>query len=1773
MSKSSIHVGLGSIRVGDSETRELKNFDGGTDVLDAAVNSVIASRRAVNTTEIILGAMPLFRRHSKMRYDKDSRYLGNAFHEAGQFAYWCKPHSYTDPLPQYSNRRQGQTTNVQVPVDNDGLARVTALGAVYGGIDKDNIDLPDSGALPLNRYGLQHIYSWMDIPGITIGSAFLHQADVPNSRYFYVDSGDNALSQGAVEFGGHVDYPSARLNHHIYQVYITKSGGTGTATGTSGTDGGPTDADTFHSAGYTFLAGDIGKFIKVTDGKGEVDEGVYEILAITGGDADTDASTVKQPFNTFSVVNVVWEMITGPIAEYFWRRRPYSKYDRPSRGLSSTYGSVPVYNTINEIRGTADIANRSATAIVNDGAGNYWCLNAYMNGQSMDTSMWPKALYRYTQMSPQGFDPTYEDDDITDMPAGITYWRDMNVDADHFIWVAWHGAPDAPDADKRLAKIHPYPGAPADARYPEAVGTYEAQAGADDATGLCSDDPIGVLCDYENSVTWIFHDTGARLGTDQDDGGISYTPDAGTTWKRLHRLHTVTGADTFDVAGTALTRNTGSVDMTTVFAAGDWVRIGSDTYSHEIASVDSATAMTLSTAHGGATAETMQKGALAADEAVAHYGPWSGTPASHNVSTQARCVCDFDRDGNIYWLASGRTLICKWSPTDGRVYRVLESELPSDGHAFGGGQLRSLVVSRLPQFANLGTSELDENIWIASVADGVARIPKANFEFVDNSAAIDGAFADAGGGKVIVTSTGHGLKNDCEIQISGTTNYNGFYTISSVATDTFEIVSAYTAEGAAGTWAIVVTKYHDGVADNWPLTVDIASTTDVNGAMDTVVDETSGQIYLLSAYTTGEVPMWCVTMQGSDVGLMPTRSAYSTPSGDGSTRSERCYAWQPALAQHFGRDGTSQGLMTGIYYDDHNHIGVMLHHGPWTCLGWDGSTWEIMLGNQHDVDLDFDQDDGFPGPHMHDGGNLALGSGIRRAFGDWQELELGLNVRFTQDGGVAQANEFVIDEQTTVPVYVGWGKDNISDAEYSMGLYFSPTILRQGVEAGGEAANPWTVEGPDFETMGVDGGWEPDSAVEQTTPDWGLGVAMPVSLAGYGYGGFIDFVSTYGKPAPAPEAHFMACLRIKPEGEWADDYSVAVGSDVFTTAGAHTFAAGDMGKTIEIEDSTVGTFDNNGGYVIIAYLTPTTVQVDRNFPATENAGAARRWKLIDIPAVGYVEFRASYSDQPYVMAQGMDWKLYSSGDRGEVWGDVKKMLRTEACTDDEDLSTYEDDDVFISGISGWSAASNGVTVIFDLTALDHVARRKTYWKVWRRYYTANQYLRHAGLILRDENFKILGAPTNLKCADADDPKFLATYLGNKNLGPTTRKLAVHDPGGDQIQTVDDGDGDGYTNLLQLVSGSLYETNGTNGITTTGASEFSAPSAATATGTTIGGTSPEMLLTVAGGTFLPAHVGKQLNIAGATTGANNGTFTITDYVSATQVKYYNRIGVAEAYTGTATLYPFSQADVGKQIRIPAGVPSGGGDYYGFVTITSVLDALTVGINIDLNDTSGLTWALLGFGYGDRVFLDDGYFLPTEYAETRDLLPTVIDVPTATTLTLAGDSVPLVAPLTTGVDFSIVREFPDSVDWHCPGYSSSFDFSTNLCGYWDPRTGVYFHADQIEFVELSGSPIAGCSTLSDSDGDGRVKFVSVPVDLNGPGFNQVVPGDYIEVSGTGIGKRMFEIKEIPTTSSPSAVVVYLDELPPSLSGLSCRLLRRRFWKARTLKSTTTTNETIT
>ena len=94
---------------------------------------------------------------------------------------------------------------------------------------------------------------------------------------------------------------------------------------------------------------------------------------------------------------------------------------------------------------------------------------------------------------------------------------------------------------------------------------------------------------------------------------------------------------------------------------------------------------------------------------------------------------------------------------------------------------------------------LDSEVYVRS-GDNVYRLTEEVYQDAYETGKTISAYADGTGGFTLVTDVAHGRSNGDSITISGTTNYNGTYEISSVTTDTFKIVKAFVANDATGTY-------------------------------------------------------------------------------------------------------------------------------------------------------------------------------------------------------------------------------------------------------------------------------------------------------------------------------------------------------------------------------------------------------------------------------------------------------------------------------------------------------------------------------------------------------------------------------------------------------------------------------------------------------------------------------------------------------------------------------------------------------------------------------------------------------------------------------------------------------------------------------------------------------------------------------------------------------------------------------------------------------------
>ena len=121
------------------------------------------------------------------------------------------------------------------------------------------------------------------------------------------------------------------------------------------------------------------------------------------------------------------------------------------------------------------------------------------------------------------------------------------------------------------------------------------------------------------------------------------------------------------------------------------------------------------------------------------------------------------------------------------------------------------------------------------------------------------AFADAGGGNTTVTTTAaHGLSNGASVRISGTTSYNGTYTISNAAGSTFDITAVFVADDATGNWedlteSIATTAAPHGLSGGEQIT--ISGTTNYDGTY--TVSNASGTTFQFAhAFNLTDAGTW-----------------------------------------------------------------------------------------------------------------------------------------------------------------------------------------------------------------------------------------------------------------------------------------------------------------------------------------------------------------------------------------------------------------------------------------------------------------------------------------------------------------------------------------------------------------------------------------------------------------------------------------------------------------------------------------------------------------------------------------------------------------------------------------------------------------------------------------------------------------------------------------------------------------------------------------------------
>lgn len=1375
---SNISYGYGSLNI-NGILKFAKNFTNSNDFYEGALRQVIRSRKAHPGGKPAVS--PAFLRPSLLRYQKATQLIqGRQAEEfASAYSYYYDQTSGGTKNEQIYWRRQTWPTQ-DVPVDLDAGARSMAIGSLVSYWEDIDDGFP-STYMPGGKYGYPAI-SWVDIPGTTIGNIFKHEAGT--SKFDNTVGSDIATTLGAIEIGGVYDPPEREAYTRMFRVYFTSSGGTGTSTGTSGTAGSVTTSSNEFTEAGKFGSASVGQYIVVRGSTNTINNGAFKITSIAGApnSVTVDAATINQPFITES--SLEWELKDGPIGEFFVQSRPWHKYSYPSSSFSVSYGGWNFSYMHQANEGASNEAMIPTSIVFDRGASWWWLSNQYFDDDY--------GLCRWLNLGPYGYDFVYADADITNMPEGIRYWSDIDIDYDDKLWIAWRQiskSPDGLDSDVTLAKVDPYPdsGSGPDSSSPACLGKYEAQDGLADATGLCSNNPRGIVCDNDNDLTYIFHGAGNRLGTEQDNGGISYTPDGGTTWKRIHKLHTVVGETLTFSNGSANVSN--GTSLNTKVAIGDWIRAAGDDRSYEVISVN-VTDIQLSIVYQGTSgSKAIQKGALTDDECRVFF---STTYASVSSDALAPAACDYDTDGNIYWIPDGRDRAVKWVPADGKVYTILSSEFPTDGQAWL-NDLKYLKVSRFRHWSDIEAHPFHNDIWVSSYNRGICRVPQNQW-----------------------------------------TNIPGTPT--------------------------AATKYHHSVSDTWnpdgtPRTIQLTRNTGVHNNASIAVDESAGMVYILCGYNSsyGNECLYNVySVKNSTDNLLGDLVDNGSPSEPQDSTTPYWLHFLPCVK--FDDIGLSHTAWPSM-----DPTKGLIHHGTnWTSFGWDGNEWRRMYANSLSADIDFDQSG--TGPHLANRDTIAVGKGVKRLHEDWQDIYHGLRIRFTQaGGGTAQSNEYIIDESATFACYIGTGKDNISDASYSMDMHFSPTVYRLGTEPIKECQNIWTVDG------GADGGWI-NSTDSQATPNWQRGIAEADAYAGSDdyhpyYTDFInsDYGTTRFDDPTDPQCMISLRLRDINDAEYTSDGIVnsAVGAGTnFKSNGGYTFSSADVGRSIIIEDAVSA--GNNHQRVITQFNSGDgSVEVDTVWSATE--ASMVRWKLREIPVVSYISFVSEYTGDIEALIPRSDWRFYSSRDLGNSWQEVKHSLQFYDGTEGAPLSDYFDDGVFWGNTNQGSNWNNQFSIVADLRDLPESSRRRQYWKVWRKSgELSSEYYRTSCIVLYDENFNIIGRTDNQRFLDAQDEHYVSSlmYLSYR---------VVRDGGANTIYAYDDGAGDGLTNTLKLNTGSLWEQSGTDGVLTASTNRFSSVTA----------------------TFTPTDIGKQLRIA---------TATPVD----TEQNYYNFVvitGIVDANTVT------------------------------------------------------------------------------------------------------------------------------------------------------------------------------------------------------------------------------------------------------------------------------------
>lgn len=216
-----------------------------------------------------------------------------------------------------------------------------------------------------------------------------------------------------------------------------------------------------------------------------------------------------------------------------------------------------------------------------------------------------------------------------------------------------------------------------------------------------------------------------------------------------------------------------------------------------------------------------------------------------------------------------------------------------------------------------------------------------------------------------VTSNAHGLSNGAEVEITGTTNYNGTYTISNVTANTFDIPAFFITDEATGTWTSTTKgpgiRFHDTAHGMTGTSViNVTGSTHYNGVHGITVNDANSFDDAITSFLGDDSGNWAelVSPFGSgnftsvtDIGVSPSGSitayaAESSSTGDDFVKDTR-HNWSNVPdSQIVGR---VRGLLDWTRPSDSKRFLVVVGWFNWTgdanknrAVLWDGTSWEAM---------------------------------------------------------------------------------------------------------------------------------------------------------------------------------------------------------------------------------------------------------------------------------------------------------------------------------------------------------------------------------------------------------------------------------------------------------------------------------------------------------------------------------------------------------------------------------------------------------------------------------------------------------------------------------------------------------------------------------------------------------------------------------------------------------------------------------------------------------------